>query len=119
MDDHWGFALEDGRGVEIVPADEDLIRVTGADLARLAWHIGNRHTPCQVASDSLTIRADPVMQAMLAGLGATLTPARGPFAPEGGAYGTGRTMGHAHGPEAIGGHDHGNGIAHFHPPKAR
>jgi urease accessory protein len=33
---------------------------------------------------------------MLRGLGATVTAARAPFTPEGGAYGMGRTMGHEH-----------------------
>jgi urease accessory protein len=69
--------------------------VTG-DLTRLAWHIGNRHTPCQIEADHLVIRADHVLAAMLTGLGASVTPAKAPFTPEGGAYGHGRTMGHEH-----------------------
>jgi urease accessory protein len=89
------FELNDGRLVEIVAADEDVLVITG-DLPRLAWHIGNRHTPCEVRQDRLIIRADHVLAAMLAGLGAGVTPARMPFTPEGGAYGLGRTMGHAH-----------------------
>ena len=68
-------------------------------LMQLAWHIGNRHTPCQVAEDHLVIRRDPVIEQMLQGLGASLTLALAPFRPEGGAYGHGRTMGHDHGPE--------------------
>lgn len=89
------FELDDGRLVEIVAADEDVLVITG-DLPRLAWHIGNRHTPCEVRPDRLIIRADHVLAAMLAGLGAGVTHARMPFTPEGGAYGLGRTMGHAH-----------------------
>jgi urease accessory protein len=89
------FELDDGRLVEIVAADEDVLIVTG-DLPRLAWHIGNRHTPCEIRADRLIIRADHVLAAMLVGLGAGVTPARMPFTPEGGAYGMGRTMGHAH-----------------------
>ena len=89
------FELADGRLIEIVAAEEDVLIVTG-DLPRLAWHIGNRHTPCQIDPDRLIIRADHVLAAMLAGLGATVTQARMPFTPEGGAYGVGRTMGHAH-----------------------
>lgn len=96
LDDHWGFALEDGRAVAIEAAPEDLVEVRGP-LPRLAWHVGNRHTPCQIGADHLTIRRDHVIEAMLAQLGATLTPVTGPFRPEGGAYGTGRTMGHDHG----------------------
>jgi urease accessory protein len=89
------FELSDGRLVEIVAAAESVMIVTG-DLTRLAWHIGNRHTPCQIEADRLVIRADHVLADMLRGLGAVVTPAEAPFTPEGGAYGLGRTMGHAH-----------------------
>ena len=89
------FGLDDGRLVEIAAADEAVLVIRG-DLVRLAWHIGNRHTPCQIGPDRLVIRADHVLADMLRGLGASVTEAREPFTPEGGAYGTGRTMGHAH-----------------------
>ena len=89
------FELSDGRLVEVAAATEAVLVVTG-DLTRLAWHIGNRHTPCQIEADRLVIRADHVLADMLRGLGATVTPAEAPFTPEGGAYGMGRTMGHAH-----------------------
>ncbi len=89
------FELSDGRLVEVAAAAEAVLVVTG-DLTRLAWHIGNRHTPCQIEADRLVIRADHVLADMLRGLGATVTPAEAPFTPEGGAYGMGRTMGHAH-----------------------
>jgi urease accessory protein len=89
------FELDDGRLVEIAAAEESVLVITG-DLVRLAWHIGNRHTPCQIGADRLVIRADHVLADMLRGLGATVTEAQAPFAPEGGAYGMGRTMGHAH-----------------------
>ncbi len=89
--------LDDGRAVAVRAADEPVVRVTG-NLPRLAWHIGNRHTPCQIAADHLIIRRDPVIEAMLKGLGASLALQIAPFTPEGGAYGHGRTMGHDHGP---------------------
>ncbi len=89
------FELTDGRLVEIAAAAEAVLIVTG-DLTRLAWHIGNRHTPCQIEADRLVIRADHVLADMLRGLGAAVTAADAPFTPEGGAYGLGRTMGHAH-----------------------
>ncbi|SEL45959.1 urease accessory protein [Roseovarius azorensis] len=96
LDDHWGFVLDDGRAIGVRPAPEDLIEVRG-DLPRLAWHIGNRHTPCQIGADHLRIRRDHVIEAMLTHLGAHLVPVAGPFRPEGGAYGKGRIMGHDHG----------------------
>lgn len=89
------FVLNTGQRVVVQCADEDLLEITG-DLARLAWHIGNRHTPCEITPDALRIQADHVLQAMLEQLGATIVPVRGLFRPEGGAYGHGRTMGHAH-----------------------
>ena len=89
------FELDDGRLVEIAAAEEPVLVIKG-DLVRLAWHIGNRHTPCQIEADRLVIRADHVLADMLRGLGATVTETQGPFTPEGGAYGLGRTMGHAH-----------------------
>ena len=120
LDDFWGFQLQDGRCIQVVPADESLLEITG-DLSRLAWHIGNRHTPCQIEADRLLIRADHVLEAMLRQLGAKIVRITEPFTPEGGAYGTGRTMGHSHGPEVeaeiFGWHDHGDGKVHFHAPK--
>jgi urease accessory protein len=98
---------DDGRLIEIAAAEEPVVRVTGGNLARLAWHIGNRHTPCEVKADHLIIRRDHVLEAMLTQLGASLTPVLAPFRPEGGAYGHGRTLGHDHGP-------HGFPLAHAH-----
>ncbi len=102
------FVLTDGRLVEVAAAEEPVLVITG-DLARLAWHIGNRHTPCRIEADRLLIRRDHVLEAMLRQLGAEVTEAVEPFTPEGGAYGHGRTMGHDHGPG--GDHDH----PHPHP----
>ncbi|TRD15610.1 urease accessory protein UreE [Palleronia caenipelagi] len=89
------FALEDGRLIGVAPAPEALLEVTG-DLPRLAWHIGNRHTPCQIEADRLLIRDDRVMRGMLDTLGAAYREMVAPFTPEGGAYGHGRTHGHQH-----------------------
>jgi urease accessory protein len=124
IDDFWGFKLEDGRTIQVLPAEEPLVSITG-DLNRLAWHIGNRHTPCQIESDRLLIRRDHVLETMLTRLGASLAFVSEPFTPEGGAYGMVRTMGHSHGPdpapppaaETFGWHDHGDGHLHFHAPK--
>ncbi|MEO1537107.1 MAG: urease accessory protein UreE [Pseudomonadota bacterium] len=97
-----GDALElgDGRLVEIIAADEPLYRVTGPNMARLAWHIGNRHTPCQIGAGALFIQQDKVIGHMLEHLGAALTEVVAPFTPEGGAYGHGRTHSHEHGATA-------------------
>ena len=94
-----GDALElaDGRLVEIAAAPERLLAVTGADLPRLAWHIGNRHTPCQIEPNRLLIQNDPVIRHMLEHLCAGISEVTEPFTPEGGAYGHGRTHSHDHG----------------------
>jgi urease accessory protein len=89
------LVCDGGRLIAIAAADEDVLVIRG-DLPRLAWHIGNRHTPCQIAEGHLVIRADHVLEGMLRGLGAEVAATRAPFAPEGGAYGMGRTMGHSH-----------------------
>lgn len=90
------FVLDDGRQIAVAAADEPLMRVTG-NLVRLAWHVGNRHAPCAVEVDALVLQREKVMRAMLEQLGAVVTDFDGPFMPEGGAYGHGRTMGHDHG----------------------
>ncbi|MBI1415820.1 MAG: urease accessory protein UreE [Limimaricola sp.] len=87
--------LADGRLVAVEAAAEPLMDIRG-DLPRLAWHIGNRHAPCQIETDRLLIRRDVVLEKMLAGLGARVTHLMAPFTPEGGAYGHGRTFGHDH-----------------------
>ena len=126
LDDFWGFQLDDGRTIQVLPAEVALVEITvsdrsGANLPRLCWHIGNRHTPCQIEASRLLIRRDHVLEAMLRQLGADISQVTEPFTPEGGAYGTGRTMGHSHGPEpepeTFGWHDHGDGQMHFHAPK--
>ena len=99
------LVLEDGRKVAVHAAPEALLKITG-DLPRLAWHIGNRHTPCQVLPDCLLIQNDHVLASMLQHLGATVEQVTQPFEPEGGAYGHGRTMGHSHGLADDHHHDH-------------
>lgn len=97
------LVLSDDSLVEIQAADEALYQVTGPDMVRLAWHVGNRHTPCQINADQLLIQQDAVIGHMLEHLGATVTAITAPFTPEGGAYGHGRTHSHEHGATA---HEH-------------
>ncbi|MGB0498401.1 MAG: urease accessory protein UreE, partial [Rubricella sp.] len=65
--------LSDGRLVEIVAAEEPLLEITGESLTRLAWHIGNRHTPAQIEEGRILIQEDHVLADMLAKLGASVT----------------------------------------------
>jgi len=117
LHDGDALVLDTGGLIEVVAAPEPLLSVTGPNLVRLAWHIGNRHTPCQIGDDRLLIQRDHVLADMLRGLGATLVEIEAPFVPEGGAYGTGRTMGHSHGRGDHGdhgGHGHAEPHAHAH-----
>ena len=90
------FQLEDGRLIEVIAAEEPLLEVRGPDLPRLAWHLGNRHAPCQIERERLLIGRDHVLRDMLSRLGAEVREVSEPFVPEGGAYGHGHTMGHDH-----------------------
>lgn len=93
---HGGRLPTEKGEIEILAAPEPLLEVTGDHLLRLAWHIGNRHMPCQIEDARLLIQQDHVIRDMLEKLGATLRDVTEPFTPEGGAYGHGRTHSHAH-----------------------
>ncbi len=89
LDDGDGLALDDGRTVLVQAAAEPLLEITCSDrsqLVRVAWHLGNRHLPTELAGDRLRIRNDPVIADMVRGLGGAVTEIEAPFRPEGGAY---------------------------------
>ena len=87
-----GLVLADGAIIRVVAASEPLVEAIATDaqhLARLAWHIGNRHVPAQIVDDRrLRIAHDSVLKEMLRGLGAETLAITAPFHPEGGAYAT-------------------------------
>ncbi|HZQ13889.1 MAG TPA: urease accessory protein UreE [Pseudolabrys sp.] len=96
LHDGDGLMLEDGAMVRVVGKPEPLVEISAAnprELARIAWHIGNRHTEVQLVGDRLRIRRDHVLEDMLRGLGAGLDFLEAPFEPESGAY----DHGHHHG----------------------
>jgi urease accessory protein len=83
--DGAGLALEDGSVVQVAGRAEPLVEVSAkdaADLVRLAWHIGNRHTDIQFTTRSFRIRRDHVLEGMLKGLGAITHEIEAPFEPE-------------------------------------
>ena len=85
LKDGDGLVLEDGAMVQVAGRPEALVEITARsphELARLAWHIGNRHTEMQLVGAELRIRRDHVLEDMLRGLGATLTPLEAAFDPE-------------------------------------
>ena len=99
LEDGDGLLLADGRHVVVAAAAEPLLEVAAAPeaLARLAWHIGNRHTPAEIGEGRILVQRDHVIEDMLSRLGAATRHVHAPFRPEGGAYGHGRTHGHHHG----------------------
>jgi urease accessory protein len=108
------LALEGGALIKVKAAAEPLLEIHAhgaADLARIAWHIGNRHTPAEVTAGAIYIQPDHVLQAMVIGLGAHVHHVMRPFEPEGGAYG-------GKGPLQEGHHHHGDNHHgdHHHTP---
>jgi urease accessory protein len=100
--------LDDGNLIEVVAEPEPLIEARAKDLtalARLAWHLGDRHVPVQLFANRLRVRRDPAVETLLARLGAKVVAIEAPFDPEGGAYPHARN--HAH-------HDHHHENAHDH-----
>ncbi|MET0428871.1 MAG: urease accessory protein UreE [Microvirga sp.] len=108
LDDGDAIALETGWLVEVRASSERLLEIVGRDplhLLTLAWHIGNRHVPAEIARDAIYIAEDHVLAAMLEGLGAAIRVVGRSFRPVRGAYHqAGDGHGHAH--EAM--HDHGH-----------
>lgn len=107
-----GLALSDGGWIEVKAAAEPLLEIRGAPrlIARLAWHLGNRHLPADLSGERILIREDPVIATLLAGLGATLRPVLAPFTPERGAYDDGAQEPHSHHHH----HDHDDHHHHDH-----
>lgn len=107
------LVMEDGGLVLVKAAEEELFEIHAHDalqLARIAWHLGNRHTPCEMTADALYIQPDHVLAEMIVGLGGHVHQVRRPFEPEGGAYGGKGPLhaGHHH-------HDHGPQEHHHQP----
>jgi urease accessory protein len=84
-----GLELNDGGFIAVRAAPERVLEITAADragLLRIAWHLGNRHLPLQVAGERLRVRDDHVIAEMVVGLGGHITRLDAPFDPEIGAY---------------------------------
>lgn len=102
-----GLRGEGGERVRVEAADESVSTVQCTDataLARVAYHLGNRHVPLQIGDGFVRYRHDHVLDDMVRGLGQEPMAGQAPFEPEAGAYGGG----HSHG------HDHDHDHAHHH-----
>lgn len=102
------LVAEDGSFIRVVAADQPVLVVTACkdhgspfDLARAAYHLGNRHVPIELKPDHLKIEPDHVLADMLRKMHLDVAATNAPFEPEGGAYES--SHGHAHHGH---GHDH-------------
>lgn len=106
----------DGRVIEIVAQPEKLLHIETKELAKAAYHLGNRHVPVQVGENFLRIAEDHVLEEMVKKLGAKVSHVEAPFEPEAGAY----AGGHRHDEMGHGGkihdhhHDHDHDDDHVH-----
>jgi len=109
LNDGDAVKLEDGRLVRIKAAAQPLLEIRAENplrLMRIAWHIGNRHTPAEITADALYIEEDHVLAEMVRGQGGIATKVERSFQPERGAYD--HDCGHDHS------HDHGHSHSHSH-----
>ena len=108
LDDGDALKLEDGRLVQVRAAAQPLLEIRAGNplrLMRIAWQIGNRHTPAEIGADAIWIESDHVLAEMVRGQGGTASPVERPFRPERGAYD--HACGHDHGDHDHGPHHHG------------
>ena len=103
--------LDDGTVVDVVAAPEPLFECRSTDvsaLARLAWHLGDRHVPVQMLANRIRVQRDDANEKLLKSLGMKPTLLEAPFEPEGGAYEPHAHHDHAHDHD----HDHHHGHGH-------
>ena len=93
---------EDGSVVCVHAAAEDVSTVRCQDpvlLARLCYHLGNRHVPLQIGENMVRYQHDHVLDDMVQSLGLRPVSESAPFEPEAGAY-------HQHAHSAAHNHTH-------------
>lgn len=92
-------AGDDGEVAEVRAAAETVSTACCDDpvqLARVCYHLGNRHVPVQIGRGLVRYHHDHVLDAMVRGLGLSVTVEHAPFEPEWGAYQEAHTHGIAH-----------------------
>jgi urease accessory protein len=98
---------DDGRIIQVISAEEDVSTVHSNDaypLARVSYHLGNRHVPLQITSTWVRYQHDHVLDEMVQGLGLKVVVERAAFEPESGAYSVARS-----------GRSHSYVLSHSHP----
>jgi urease accessory protein len=75
----------DGQIILIEAALEDVSTIRAADptlLARVAYHLGNRHIRTEIGAGYVRYRHDRAVDGLLRGLGVAVIPEEAPFEPE-------------------------------------
>ena len=83
---------EDGTVVEVRAALERISTVHVTDslhMARLCYHLGNRHVELEISPDRIRYPHDHVLDELVTGLGHEVLVEEAPLEPETGAYGGG------------------------------
>ncbi|MFA6266889.1 MAG: urease accessory protein UreE [Pseudolabrys sp.] len=109
------IALDDGSFVEVVAKPEALVEARAADvaaLARIAWHLGDRHIAVQLLPNRIRVLRTEATEQLLKSLGAKVMIIDAPFEPEGGAYEV--PSGPAHHDHAHDDHEHHDHAHHGH-----
>lgn len=113
------LAAKTGEIIRVRAADEPIVTAyiePGLAMARLCYHLGNRHVSLAIGTDDSAESAqtgwvrfppDHVLEELAERLGATLIHHQAPFDPEPGAYAQ-AGQGHSHG------HDHAHSHSHSH-----
>jgi len=107
------LVAEDGSLVVVEARAQPVLVVTAAttsgapalDLARAAYHLGNRHVPLEVRADRVVLEPDHVLAELLQRMGLDVVETSAAFEPEAGAYEPAAAHGHACEHE----HDHDHG----------
>ena len=89
----------DGRVVLVKAATEKLTEASTTDpilLAKICYHLGNRHTPVEIQRGSVRFQPDHVLADLCRYWGLEVTGFEGSFNPERGAYGQHTKGGHHH-----------------------
>lgn len=89
---------EDGTVIAVQAATETVSTASTSDpllLARVCYHLGNRHVALQIGTGWCRYLHDHVLDDMVRGLGLDVKCEQAPFEPESGAYAGGH-HGHSH-----------------------
>ena len=96
IDENQFFELDNGKLIKIVSKKENLIEITGGNINKIIWHLGNRHVQVEIKNNKVFIEDDPIILDMILKLNGNVKKVFEKFNPEGGAYGLGRTHSHKH-----------------------